>query len=63
MSFTAPRSDTPNKLLVHRTGFINHLCCLQNWSDKWATPVVEETLTHGILRPENQTDVNHQWLR
>lgn len=34
MSFKAPGSETPSTLLVHHPGFINHLCCLQNWSVK-----------------------------
>lgn len=59
MSFKAPGSETPNKLLVHHPGFINHFCCLQNRSVKMDLHSVEETLIHELFRQEDCTDVNY----
>lgn len=51
MSFTAPKSETPSKRLVHYTGPINHCACRTGLLE-WTTSVVGEMSVCGEFRQE-----------
>lgn len=57
MSFTVPRSEAPNKLLVHYTGSINHCAFIivpvETGLLKWTTSMVGKMLIIRMFREKS----------